>query len=92
MLKWASCSCNRSHDSNCRLEQEDITQKGALHFAIKVRGTHMRRVQSVTIVNVDGLDTAAMRGGFEERDDLLWAIESVVIPGEGKLVTPARAW
>ena len=92
MLKWALWSCNMSRDSKCKLEQQDITQKGALHFAIEVRGRHMRRVQSATVVNFNGLDTAAMRGGFEERDDLLWAVESVVIPGEGKLVTPARAW
>ena len=51
----------------------------------------MRRVQSTTVVNANGLDTAAVRGGSKERDNLLWSVESMVIPGEGKLVTPARA-
>ena len=63
-----------------------------IDVAIKVHSRDMRRVQGSTVVDADGLDTAAMRGRFEKRNNLLRSVESVVIPGKGKLVTPARAW
>lgn len=71
----------------------DVKERShTVDFAIEVRSRHVRRVESATVVDADGLDTAAVRGGLEERDHLLWSVEGVIIPGEGKLVTPARAW
>ena len=63
-----------------------------LDVAIEVRGRHLRRVEGATVVDADGLDAAAVGGGLEEGDDLPRSVESMIVPRESKLVTPARVW